>query len=353
VTLVQSVIHFIWSPPVAEEEEQHRTALARLAGHVTYLGHSSSLVRISFCQKPPPPTLVPAKTGEEVLRVPTQGRLAELEATYLRGIRPSPGMFCSYTGTAERPSEPAETVFGEMIVFRRLSGPRLPLHASPTLTSSVRRALMALAGTNLGEIISGHGSDGSPSQQPHLAFAPLAYVDHTYADGNIMGFAVVLPRRLGRFDTSRLQIAQALVQLQSLEMGRTRVWKVERLTSESPQRSLQLDPYTGPARLWATVTPMLLDYIPKEKPGKDQEAIVATACQRIGLPAPVEIKIGPVSPFRGVPPSGHFAPLQNGNQPHLHRIHVVVEFARPVRGPVILGAGRYLGMGLCRRFGRR
>lgn len=353
VTLAQPAVHFIWSPPVANEAEQHLTALTRLASHVTYLGHSSSLVRVSVCQQPPPPTLVPTEPGEEVLRVPTQGRLAELEAMYERGDRPSPGMFCAYAKTAKRAEGPAETVFGETVVFRRAGGPRLPLHASPNLTWTVRRALMSLAGPHPGEIISGHAADGSPSQQPHMAIVPLAYVAHTYADGNIMGFAVVLPRRLDRFDPARQQIAQALVRLESLEMGRAGVWKVERVTAESLPRSLHVDPYTGPARLWATVTPMLLDYIPKDKPGKDQEAIIATACERIGLFPPTVIEVGPVSPFRGVPPSGHFARLRNGKQPHLHRTHVFLEFDRPVRGPVILGAGRYLGMGLCRRVGRR
>jgi CRISPR-associated protein Csb2 len=29
---------------------------------------------------------------------------------------------------------------------------------------------------------------------------------------------------------------------------------------------------------------------------------------------------------------------------------VVLQFEQPVRGPVLLGAGRYLGMGLCRNF---
>ncbi|MBI3408164.1 MAG: type I-U CRISPR-associated protein Cas5/Cas6 [Planctomycetes bacterium] len=352
VTLAHPVVHFIWAASVPEEVNQHYQALDRLARHVTYLGHSSSLVRISVCHEPPPPTLVPTEAGEEVLRVPTQGRLVELEETYQRGAPISPGIFRAYARIGKRLEDPADTVFGDMIVFRRVGGPRLPLHASPNLTSTVRRALMALAGPHPGEIISGHAPDGSPSQQPHVAIIPLAYVAHTYADGNIMGFAVVLPRRLGRFDPTRRQIAQALVRLESLEMGRAGVWKVERVTGESVPRSLQVDPYTGLARLWATVTPMLLDYIPKDKPGKDQKAIVATACERIGLPRPVEIEIGPVSPFRGVPPSGHFARLRNGKQPHLHRTHIVAEFDRPVRGPVILGAGRYLGMGLCRRLGR-
>src|SRR5262249_11384983 len=82
VTPVGRPIYFIWSRARPEEVEAHRPALTRLAANVTYLGHSSSLVRVSVCDQPPPPTLEPAETGDEVLRVPTPGRLEELEAAY-------------------------------------------------------------------------------------------------------------------------------------------------------------------------------------------------------------------------------------------------------------------------------
>jgi hypothetical protein len=58
--------------------------------------------------------------------------------------------------------------------------------------------------------------------------------------------------------------------------------------------------YTEKATRWATVTPMVFDYVPKNKPGKDTDAIIRKSCQPIGLPAPVVAEVGPVSPFRGV-----------------------------------------------------
>src|SRR5262249_33898532 len=146
-------------------------------------------------------------------------------------------------------------------------------------------------------------------------------------------------------------VAHALLQLCELVMGRAGAWHVERLTAESPKRSLQIEDYLGPANSWATVTPMLFDYVPKKKPGKDAASVVALACERIGLPRPVAIEFGPVSPFRGVPPSTHFRVVRNGQQP-LPRMHVGIEYDRPVRGPIILGAGRYLGLGLCRQLDR-
>jgi CRISPR-associated protein Csb2 len=352
VTPANPMVYFIWSRTRPEEVEAHRQALAHLAANVTYLGHSSSLVRVALCDQPPPPTLEPAETGEDVLRVPTPGRLEELEAMYGRGSRPSPGMFCAYRRTAAvREVVSAEPVFGDMIAFRRARGPRLPLHAAHKVTLAVRLALMRLASPHPLEVLSGHMADGSPSQSPHTAFVPLANIDHPYADGDVMGFAVVLPRRLARpNDTERRHVLQALVKLQNLQMGQAGVWQVERLTPEVPQKSLQITEYTEEATRWATVTPMVLDYVPKDKPGKDIEAIIRKGCERIGLPVPQTSETVQAAPFRGVPPSAHFQPPRSGKQPRLPWVHVVIEFDRPVRGPIILGAGRYLGFGLCRRF---
>jgi CRISPR-associated protein Csb2 len=345
------IVYFIWQDANPQEVERHRAALVRLAGNVTCLGHSSSPVRVAICDQPPPATWEPAESGEDVLRVPTPGRLVDLELAYENGLRPSPGMFYAYapSGRGSFQSVP-ETVFGEMIVFRRVSGPRLPLHACGHLTTTIRQALMKHSGTPP-EVLSGHTPDGGPSQQPHVAIVPLSHVGHhIYADGSLMGFAIVLPRRLHRFDDpDRSHVSRALLELNELVMGRAGVWHVERLTAESPKKSLQTEEYIGPARSWATVTPMLFDYVPKNKPGKDAASVVALACQRIGLPPPVSVEFGPVSPFRGVPPSAHFKLVRKDRRSQLPRLHVVIEYDRPVRGPIILGAGRYLGLGLCRR----
>jgi CRISPR-associated protein Csb2 len=350
VTPQNRIVYFIWPQAAPEETKRHRTALVRLAANTTYLGHSSSLVRVAVCDNPPQATLEPAEIGDEVLRVPTVGRLEELEAAYQRRARPSPGMYCAYTqALGVRPKETPETVFGEMVIFRRKQGPRLPLHALGNLMRAVRNALLALAKPQPQEIISGHVPDGSPSQRPHIAIIPLANLHHLYADDDVMGFAVILPRRLTRFsDPERRHVMQVLMRLQKVAMGRVGCWQVERLTAEASQKSLQGDEYAEPATRWATVTPMVFDYVPKDRPDRDLHSIVRLACERIGLPAPISIEVGQASPFRGTPPSSHFQPGANGKQPWLPWAHVTVELGQPVRGPIILGARRYLGYGLCR-----
>ena len=122
---------------------------------------------------------------------------------------------------------------------------------------------------------------------------------------------------------------------------------------------------------------MVLDRFPKadrlrEHEGWDTEVagIIATACQRLGLPSPVEIDFGTTCWHRGSPRAsakhrpvrGHFrgaeetaslgdgfpaypAKGMNGPRP---QIHVHLRFAEPVVGPILLCVGRFLGYGLCK-----
>jgi len=100
---------------------------------------------------------------------------------------------------------------------------------------------------------------------------------------------------------------------------------------------------------WASVTPVVFGKFPKRSqvgPGKDGGKVFAELCEMIGLPAPVEVRIGPVSVFRGSPKASDFIPPTKFAD--RLRTHVWVRFSEPVRGPVLLGAGRYVGFGLCR-----
>jgi CRISPR-associated protein Csb2 len=332
----------------------HAAALQQLASHVTYLGHSSSLVRVSTTLYPPNATFCPSEAGGFVFRVPTKGRLKQLEEAFVRQSRPTAGMYCGYrrVDPDEATAPPVgDSVFDETIVFSREEGQPVPLRATLHLTSTVRNALMDLA-SKPSELISGHQANGAPSERPHMAIIPLASIDHFYADGSILGFAVVLPRHLGRFDVRRQEVLRALAGLEQItsRRGEMRVvhWRIRRITGDESRKALRMASYVGPAREWATVTPIVLDRYPKDKDGADERTIIADACVNIGLPRPIRVETSIASPFRGVPPSRHFVSFGKGHPRRGHRIHAVLTFAEPIRGPVILGKNRYLGLGLLR-----
>jgi CRISPR-associated protein Csb2 len=206
---------------------------------------------------------------------------------------------------------------------------------------------MSLAPNPLPETLSGHDADGRPTKQPHLAIIPLASVGHRHADGHIMGFAALLPESLTHAD--REVIEDTLYQLPDikLKLGRLGVWQVEHVQfpADAPI-SLRFNAvYTKPCDTWASVTPVAFGHYPGWSDGKRLK-VIGGMCSEIGLPRPLEVRLGPVSPFRGTPNATDIVRPKQA----MGRLmsHVLIRFAEPVHGPVILGAGRFLGLGLFR-----
>jgi CRISPR-associated protein Csb2 len=124
--------------------------------------------------------------------------------------------------------------------------------------------------------------------------------------------------------------------------------------SLKPRSALLPRRWTGPARVWSSVTPVILDRHPKPHFRKDplgwREScmeILGGACARGGLPHPSHINVTPYSPLTGVPPAPEFKPpAPRHGRPARFHIHVTLCFDRHVLGPLLLGAGRFRGYGL-------
>ena len=103
-------------------------------------------------------------------------------------------------------------------------------------------------------------------------------------------------------------------------------------------------PAFGPAsRPWSSTA------ISMERTDGSAAESVKDACSHIGLSRPLKVLLHPVSLVEGVPHAREFPQLtrkrDGGRQMHAH---AVVIFDEPVAGPVLLGAGRFRGYGLCR-----
>lgn len=220
-------------------------------------------------------------------------------------------------------------------------------------------------------LVSGHTAGCEPSREEHVAYVPLANVGFPYSDGRVMGFGVVLPRQLDRFSDERRAVLRAVAGLRSILIEGGHEWDVAMPTDDVP-KSLQTGAYTGPSKTWATVTPVLCDRYPKQRDGERVEDIIADSVERVVGSRPVvslirsgkhpfrvqsdtepasdrdALKAGEFSPLTGVPPSHAFPNRRKeGDQPR-HRVHAMLEFEQPVRGPIIACAGRYFGLGLFR-----
>src|SRR5579872_4971893 len=173
----EATVHFVWAS--AEPEPEVRAALDAMAGRTGYLGRAASLIRLCLIPEPPAPNWIPDPSGTTTLRVAGPGRLAELEWLFDANQRPNAGPLHKYrcTDASDARTEPLETEFGEMLIYRRRRGAGLPIEASLTLTDAVRQALMSRssAGGQIPDVISGHGDT------PHIAIAALPFVGTAHA----------------------------------------------------------------------------------------------------------------------------------------------------------------------------
>lgn len=410
---VDDTVWFIW--PDVDPPEAIRDALDSLCCKVVRVGHSSSLVQAWVAQElngVVPRWIPDDETAEIRMRVPSRGTLAMLRDRYnadaietffdldarirssqgkdqkeakaafrevfgrewKRGIapperlRPVLGLWQGYRRVdTEADVPPRETVFDPAFTVLRLEptaeafGGRLDLTTTLRLTDVLRAALMNRA-TELGldpvpEVITGHQLDGQPLHRPHAAFIPLGFVGREHADGHLLGLALVLPRdaHWPRHAVERRQVLTALARIQTLKLGRLGVWRLVPEVRESPAYNLTPEAWTGGhrgARVWGTVTPIVLDRHPKAESRREYyeevAAVIRQSCERIGLPTPVSVTTGPVSPHLGVPASHEFPRLERKDGSQRRHTHATIVFEEPVVGPVLLGAGRFRGYGLCR-----
>lgn len=363
------VVYLIW--PEARPPATHCQALEDLCRKVTYVGHSASLVQMWVEDHPAPATLEPIGVeqgrGRYRLRVTPAGRLEYLGNQFKAGLRPTPSLWKGYDDPKQGPPAPSEphTVFdADIVILRRLDGPPFGLETTLQLTDALRGAVMAACPQPIPEWISGHKADGSRSEQPHLAFFPLAHIGHEHADGHLLGLAMALPRDVATAERRRclrdlFYNAYGEPRKIELTMGRIGTWRVAMENRESRPIALVQETWTAalpypPSTRWATVTPIVLDRHPKSKDSEqywvEAETTVRQSCHRIGLPEPADVILSPVSMFIGVPHVRSFPLMQRKIGGNLYHTHAIITFPEPVRGPVLLGAGRYRGYGLCRPF---
>ena len=404
-------MYLVW-PGV--ELNGHRAALERLCAKVTRIGHSSSFVQMWVADGVPgdaPPAWEPDDVEADVrLRVFGTGSLEYLEGQYgqhdrdsyhslneqidalkaqktaIKGkgsqarkaeiqeqidtleeelpdapprdpLRPVMSLWQGYR--RERPKLDAtvpRTVWDPYLTVRRLEPMesrhlRLDLASTLQVTAAMHKAVISQAKDPVPEFISGHKPDGSPTDQPHLAYLPLAFVGREHATGHLMGLAIAVPTELDQ--KQRQEALAAVGRVEELTIGSLGRWKLDR--EDQGLLNLRPEVWTGGndgATQWATVTPIAFDKHAKAKDhaGREQKLadMIKKGCVRIRLTEPKEIIITPVSAHLGVPAAHEFPRLQRKDGSDRRHAHAILIFDKPVRGPIAIGAGRYRGYGFCR-----
>jgi CRISPR-associated protein Csb2 len=239
----------------------------------------------------------------------------------------------------------------------------LPFSRAEDIARALRGALLHHAEDPPPAVLSGHEPDGRRLTRPHAAFVALPAMGPDGTVGGIAGAAILLPREIASQELQAVLLAAARWERAGLRLvlGRLGAMRLARCDGAAPGNGFGPWAWTGPSRRWASVTPAALHHNPGNLAARDPEAaaratrraaaIVTGACAHIGLPAPVSVRVARRSRFPGVPSAPEFMPFpRNASGPERFQrvcVHVELEFAEPVEGPVLLGAGRYFGVGLC------
>ncbi|VTS01344.1 Uncharacterized protein OS=Haliangium ochraceum (strain DSM 14365 / JCM 11303 / SMP-2) GN=Hoch_4849 PE=4 SV=1: Cas_GSU0054 [Gemmata massiliana] len=352
-----------------------RSALERVCGLVTYLGHSASPVRMWVADQLPddaPISLQPDDNRATVrLRIFGPGRTAYLKNRFDASLRPQPSLWQGYAPPREESN--ADVIEGPfdpgLFVFRELPGNRrYALESCGIIADAIRRELVRRHGPNVQnapEWLSGHAADGSPSKLSRPAYVPLGFVDHEHADGHLLGVAIAVPndfehaaelfRLFMAHDGKNSHEIDAGVpylsmtvrnpHLENREIGQFDLELDERPEGRR-QFTLKTFTWTNPSHVWTTVTPVMLSQFPRRELGT--EDVIAKACVDAGYPEPVVVRVSSAPLVRGVPHSRAFHVKPRGGRPPRPLTHAQIEFPVRVRGPVLIGAGRYAGYGVCR-----
>ncbi len=292
-------------------------------------------------------------------------------------LRPDAAMTTGYQKTSTQSQMAAGSCFdSDMMILAFHDAPQMGLESTLQLSGSVRKRIHdAYPNRTSPEWLGGHKPDGSRSSDPHVAIVPLPFVGGEHGDGHLLGLAMVFP--MGIKPTERAIALRAMFE-RSDDIDdwvlSLRLHGFRRLTEQnqacditlvreqrlSPPQALQVRTWTDVSTVWETVTPIVLDRFPKRDRSTERQAwleevasIVSQSCVNIGLPEPSNVHIHHNAFVRGVPKSrtqGGGFPVMKAREgkPSRYQVHARIQFSTPVRGPVLLGAGRFLGYGLCR-----
>lgn len=274
----------------------------------------------------------------------------------------------------------------DVLVLVGKRGLRLSAESTLLVTKTLRRTIMSVASEPIPAWISGHRTSGEPLQDGigHVACIPLLSSGFPYSDGHLLGVGLAFPRTVSRQDRgtamrSLLIKPDGSEKEVQLKFGRLGEWNLVRRDWAEERIALKPETWTATPNgrmTWASVTPVVLDRFPKADRIKQRTKwtdevleLVAKACENIGIPRPTDIDVDTTSWQTGSPRAlqkhrplrGHDSssknqtalgngfpayPAKNGNGSK-PQVHVWLKFSEAVVGPVVLGAGRYLGYGLC------
>ena len=325
-------------------------ALRRRAARVGYLGTSDSAVRVRVVTRMPDGVVAgsafePSADGNVVLNVPAPGDLRLLDRLFdawrERGADVARAQFpalrheASYRAPRRRSWE--ETT-GTVVAWLRLAE-AVPGRWVGTVSALFKQAVLARYQELHGAppaVLHGHGFENAGYDLAR--FLPLPDVGYPRSRGRIQGLALWLPP--GREPMALRRARDAALAVRRLA-GRGIDVRVAPHEGEPRPVAARPGRWTRRSLAWVTAFPAV-----HERRGELDLSQVSRWCRHAGCPEPVAFRAARAPLIRGAVDLAPGAVNRPG-RPARPYSHVELRFAVPVRGPVVVGAGRQRGFGLC------
>ena len=332
------------------EPPGHRclSSLGRRAARVGYLGASDSPVRVRVATALPcdaaEDVFVPDPKGDIHIRVPRSGDINVLDRMFdawrKRGASVTRSQFPSLLHWAAYRSPAGHEMMdrGEVVAWLRVH-PAVSGRRISAVTSLFKAAVLDRHQRIHGEppaVLHGHGFK---SQGYDLArYLALPDAGFPRSRGRIHGLALWLPPGSDR--VHRQNAREAAVEIDALVGQRIEI-SVEPSGDEDRPWAANRRRWLRPSTTWVTAFPVI-----HERRGVPRLQEAAHWCRHAGLPAPVFFRSSR-TPL--LPGAVDLAPVEvnRPGRPALPYSHAEFRFAEPVTGPVVGGAGRQRGFGLC------
>ena len=339
-------IIYVWD---VEPRGDMLEALRRRAARVGYLGAADSPVRLRVGTTPPEmedgiDPFVPNPAGDVAISVPAPGHLRVLDTLFAawseHGANIARAQFSSlrhqvtYRAPGLAPDEDVGTVVAWLRLEHAVSGRRVS-----AVTDLFKKAVLSRHQTMHGEpppVLHGHGYEGRGFDLAR--YLALPDVGFPRSRGRIHGLALWLPPDSTPDLRSRVaDVAHSVRRLTGAGVNvEVSPWIGEtRPVASNPAR------WTRKSRCWVTAFPAL-----HERRVELDLQEVARWCKHAGLPKPVAFRSARRPLVRG---AVDLAPVEvnRPGRPGLPYSHIRIWFKEPVTGPVVIGAGRQRGLGLC------
>ena len=333
-----------------EETPPPRTLMSiRLrAARVGYLGAADSPVRLRVATEPPanPPAGVftPDPDGEATLNVPRPGDIELLDRMFdawsVRGASVARSQFpaLAHATRYRVPDSQRGEDRGRVVAWLHLR-PTVSGRRVSALTTLFKDAVLSHHQRIHGEpppVLHGHGFERAGYDLAR--YLALPDVGFRRSRGRIHGLALWLPPGSDQVTQAKARDAAFAVQVLKGPGVDVAVFPRDdepRPWASHPGRWLQ------PSREWVTAFPVM-----HERRGKVGLSEIARWCTHAGLPEPVSFRQSR-SPL--APGAVDLMPVEvnRPGRPALPYSHVLIRFAERVPGPVVIGAGRQRGLGLC------